>query len=60
MVLSATAIQIGITVTLYVWIPDPANSSTVFFIISGLWGITDAVWLVQISGESSEQETNFN
>jgi hypothetical protein len=52
MVLSATVIQIGIIVTLYVWIPDPTNSPAVFFIISGLWGITDAVWLVQINGES--------
>lgn len=49
MVLSATVIQIGITVTLYVWTPDPANSSVVFFVISGLWGVTDAVWLVQMN-----------
>jgi hypothetical protein len=55
MVLSATVIQIGITVTLYVWTPDPANSPAVFFIISGLWGITDAVWLVQINGESQSR-----
>jgi hypothetical protein len=51
MVLFATLIQIGITVTLYVWTPDPANSSVTFFVISGLWGVTDAVWLVQINGE---------
>ncbi|XP_021919571.1 UNC93-like protein isoform X2 [Zootermopsis nevadensis] len=49
MVLSATVIQIGVTVTLYVWTPDPVNSSAVFFVISGLWGITDAVWLVQMN-----------
>jgi hypothetical protein len=54
MVLSATVIQIGITVTLYVWTPDPTNSTAIFFIISGLWGITDAVWLVQMNGKSSE------
>ncbi|PNF29397.1 hypothetical protein B7P43_G07057 [Cryptotermes secundus] len=49
MVLSAALIQIGITVTLYVWTPDPANSSVTFFVISGLWGVTDAVWLVQMN-----------
>jgi predicted MFS family arabinose efflux permease len=54
MVLCATVIQIGVTVTLYTWTPDPVHSSAVFFIISGLWGITDAVWLVQINGESSD------
>ncbi|XP_069695788.1 UNC93-like protein isoform X2 [Periplaneta americana] len=49
MVLSAMLIQIGITTILYVWTPDPVGGSAMFFVISGLWGVTDAVWLVQIS-----------
>jgi predicted MFS family arabinose efflux permease len=59
MVLSATAIQIGIMVTLYVWTPDPANSSVIFFVVSGLWGVTDAVWLVQINCECLDRIIDF-
>jgi hypothetical protein len=59
MVLSATIIQIGITVTLYIWNPDPTNSSVIFFVISGLWGVTDAVWLVQINGECAWFESQM-
>ncbi|KAJ9595724.1 hypothetical protein L9F63_013087, partial [Diploptera punctata] len=47
MVLSAAIVQFAIFITLYFWIPT--YGSVIFFIISGVWGITDAICLVQIS-----------
>ena len=31
------------------WRPDP-NQPMIFFLISGLWGVGDAVWQTQING----------
>lgn len=36
-----------------VWRPHP-DGPLIFFVISGLWGIGDAVWQTQINGETLE------
>ncbi|XP_063837499.1 UNC93-like protein [Ostrinia nubilalis] len=43
------ALHLGLIVWLLIWMPNP-NSPTVFFVISGLWGVGDAVWQTQING----------
>ncbi|XP_012282873.1 UNC93-like protein [Orussus abietinus] len=47
----AVALHMGIMVALLFWIPDP-QQSTIFFLFSGLWGVCDAVWLVQVNALS--------
>lgn len=34
-----------------IWKPHP-SSPTIFFIVSGLWGVGDAVWQTQVNGKS--------
>ncbi|CAH0703330.1 unnamed protein product [Spodoptera exigua] len=43
------ALHLGLIVWLLIWKPSP-ESPTTFFIISGLWGVGDAVWQTQING----------
>ncbi|XP_068620378.1 UNC93-like protein [Battus philenor] len=43
------ALHLGLIVWLLIWRPNP-ESPTVFFVISGLWGVGDAVWQTQING----------
>lgn len=45
------ALHFGLIVWLLVWKPDP-RFPTVFFVISGLWGVGDAVWQTQVNGET--------
>lgn len=45
----ALALHVALMVTLLVWDPAEGNR-TVFFVMAGLWGICDAIWLVQING----------
>lgn len=45
----AFILNLAILIFLRMWTPTP-DQSTVFFVISGLWGICDAVWLVQVNG----------
>jgi hypothetical protein len=40
----------GLVVFLLVWIPD-SNLLPVFFVVSALWGVCDAVWQTQSNGE---------
>ncbi|CAH0554817.1 unnamed protein product [Brassicogethes aeneus] len=47
----ALSLHVALIVTLLVWRPNP-DEKLIFFIISGLWGICDAVWLVQINSLS--------
>lgn len=42
-------LQIGIIIALLLWKPTKEHT-VVFFVISGLWGVCDGVWLVQING----------
>lgn len=44
-----TAVHMGIFSYLLFWRPDPSNPLT-FFLIAGLWGVSDAVWQTQING----------
>ena len=44
-----TVIHMAIFSYLLFWRPDP-NQPMIFFIISGLWGVGDAVWQTQING----------
>ncbi|PSN44856.1 hypothetical protein C0J52_10279 [Blattella germanica] len=51
MMMFAAFLQLAIFITLYAW--TPVYGSLVFFVISGMWGVTDAIWLVQISAYSN-------
>jgi hypothetical protein len=42
----ATVLQLGLVVFLLVWIPD-RQLAPVFFVISALWGLCDAIWQIQ-------------
>lgn len=44
------ALHLGLIVWLLIWTPNP-ESPTVFFVISGLWGVGDAVWQTQVNGK---------
>lgn len=46
----ATILHVCIIITLLIWRPDSTNTY-MYFVMSGLWGIADAVWLVQINGK---------
>lgn len=48
MVLGA-AVHAGLVVWLLIWRPSP-ESQMIFYIISGLWGVGDAVWQTQVNG----------
>lgn len=41
-----------VIVILFTWAPNP-EEAYVFYILSGLWGVADAVWQTQINGEFS-------
>ena len=43
-------LHIGLMVFLLVWIPDD-ELLPVFFVISGLWGVCDAIWQTQTNCE---------
>jgi MFS family permease len=45
-----TVVHMGIFSYLLFWRPHP-DSPLIFFIISGLWGVGDAVWQTQINGK---------
>ncbi|XP_076180620.1 UNC93-like protein [Ptiloglossa arizonensis] len=47
----AFCLHIGILVFLLRWKPTPEQSS-MFFLMSGLWGLCDAMWLVQVNALS--------
>jgi hypothetical protein len=42
-------LNIVVIVVLFDWMPNP-NEAYVFFILAGLWGVSDAVWQTQING----------
>lgn len=41
-------INLGLNITLTYWTPKP-DDLVMFFVISGLWGVADAVWQTQIN-----------
>ena len=47
----AMVIDISMQLVLYLYNFNP-DESYMFYIISGVWGLTDAVWKTQLSGES--------
>jgi predicted MFS family arabinose efflux permease len=49
-----TVVHMGIFSYLLFWRPHPDNP-LIFFVISGLWGVGDAVWQTQINGEISDE-----
>ncbi|XP_068230622.1 protein unc-93 homolog A-like [Palaemon carinicauda] len=62
----AFLINLGIMITLMYWKPHPDEAVT-FFVLSGLWGVADAVWQTQINslygvifpGESAAGFSNY-
>lgn len=45
--IAAGCISMATYVCLYLWDPNPSNP-VIFFIVAGVWGLTDAVWWSQI------------
>lgn len=45
----AFVLHMTVLIFLRVWKPSPDQGS-IFFLMSGLWGLCDAVWLVQVNG----------
>lgn len=43
------ALHLGLIVWLLIWRPS-ADKPMTFFVISGLWGVGDAVWQTQVNG----------
>lgn len=50
-------VHASLVVVLLMWKPHPDNPY-VFFSVSGLWGVGDAVWQTQVNGECSSHFTN--
>lgn len=49
--LFGSALSFALLLTLaFFWHPDP-NHPEIFFIVSGLWGLTYSVWFAQLNGE---------
>ncbi|XP_017771315.1 PREDICTED: UNC93-like protein [Nicrophorus vespilloides] len=47
----ALALHVALIVVLLVWQPEERNKY-MYFLVAGLWGVADAVWLVQINSLS--------
>ncbi|KAB0795294.1 hypothetical protein PPYR_12133 [Photinus pyralis] len=48
MIAFAFVVHVGLLITLLIWKPTSINKVP-FFVVAGLWGLCDAVWLVQIN-----------
>ncbi|KAG8182985.1 hypothetical protein JTE90_013434 [Oedothorax gibbosus] len=48
LVLFAAAANVGVCAVLYLWYPNSEQYS-VFFVLVGVWGLSDAVWQTQIN-----------
>lgn len=45
----AFTLHLAIIIALLGWRPTP-EQGILFFLMSGLWGVCDAIWLVQVNG----------
>lgn len=52
-------VHAGIFVILMIWKPSP-DHATIFYVISGLWGVADSVWQTQVNGESQTRKMFLN
>lgn len=48
-VVFAFLLHLLLIIALLYWKPTPEQGS-IFYLMSGLWGICDAIWLVQVNG----------
>lgn len=48
-VIFAFTLHLAIIIALLFWKPTP-EQGIIFFLMSGLWGVCDAIWLVQVNG----------
>lgn len=46
----AFALHVVVITSLLLWKPTP-EQKFIFFLMSGLWGVCDAIWLVQVNGQ---------
>jgi len=53
----AAILHIGLMVFLLVWIPA-RNLMAIFFVVSALWGICDAIWQTQCNCKYYQKEIN--
>lgn len=49
-IILAFVLHLAILITLLLWVPA-LEHYTLFLVLSGLWGICDAIWLVQVNGK---------
>ncbi|XP_028130120.2 UNC93-like protein isoform X1 [Diabrotica virgifera virgifera] len=60
----ALVLHVALLVTLLYWRPS-AHNTWIYFVVSGLWGVCDSLWLVQINSYSGilfpgEEEAAFS
>ena len=41
--------------TLFQWSPTYQSNKVIYFCISGLWGVSDAIWQTQINGKKGHK-----
>lgn len=54
----AAALNLGLIITLLLWRPNPSES-IVFYIIAALWGLSDAMWHIQLNCKSFDIKCSF-
>lgn len=48
----AFCLHLSILAYMLQWKPTPEQGS-IFFLLSGLWGVCDSIWLVQVNGKKN-------
>lgn len=49
----AFCLHLSLFVYMLQWKPTP-EQGVIFFLLSGLWGVCDSIWLVQVNGKKNE------
>lgn len=56
---SAAATNLSCIIAFFLWKPDP-NQLYVFFVLSALWGMADAIWQTQTNGRNKKKNPKKN
>lgn len=52
-IIFAFCLHLSIFIFMLQWKPTP-EQGIIFFLLSGLWGVCDSIWLVQVNGKKNE------
>lgn len=55
----AFCLHLSLFIFMLRWKPTP-EQGIIFFLVSGLWGVCDSIWLVQINGEQDKKQQNIS